>query len=373
MKRLALLLLLTVTAHAETNIPAPIGSRICLVLGDYSPNDFGHPSAMGGIFAARAPTNWTYAYSGIDYVGNGTTCWGWEEGLTLTHSMVDRCVSSNVALIIFYTPFQVWSYPNFSNSVPVDGVWGALRYATSKGINVLGPHYNNDNAWVDILRIKCPPCLITVGGGLPDTIVTTESHGPNLEFIDCKDSGDIAQSWANQSTTARFAHIMNDRTNFNSFDVRAYARKTCFDYPHWTNNLGYGFVGMTNRTGDPSGAYWSDLASIEAEPPLETFIATNGAYLYFFWENFLQTGWQSTVIKKNGTIFYEGPGSNLTYQATYSWPSTNWVYDVPLNGIRVSLSQFTRTNNFVFHSRVGGTLSAEQPYAKFTHIGPDTQ
>lgn len=370
-KLIALFCLLSSVCLAETNIPAAKSSKLCLVLGNYSSDDNGHPSAMGGIFAARAPANWTYAYSGVDSIHDGTTCFGWNTEINLSTNDVDRCIASNVAMIIYYCPSQNWQYPVSIGGSWDESNWLGLRYASSKGILVLGPHYGNGDWFVDTLRIHCPSSIISVGGGFPDTVATTLSRGPQLEFVDCFDASDIPQSWDNQSTAARLAHIMNDHTNLNSFDVRAYARNTCnnYSYPGWTNNLGYGFINMTNRTGDPEGVSWSDLSSIDAQPPLEAWVATNNSYVYLFWENYLQSGWQSTVVKKSGSIWYEGPGSNITATVHWRFIGTDYPYDTVLNGVRMQRGTFT-TNEIEFFTRVNGTLSQPTPYSKITTVSP---
>lgn len=370
---LLITLLFPLMASAYTNIPSPIASKLLVVIGDYNPDmDGGHPSAMGGIFGVRAPADWQYVYSGVDYKTNGTTCWGWtgSDYTWLSRPFVDRCVSSNVAFVQFHWITQWWIGPDgWPGPNWYEGVWDAMRYAASKGLTVFIPFYNNADVFVDKARCKCPITAISVGSGMPSWPITYRSYGPALEFIDCKDEYDTGQSWANQATAARFARISNMHTNYNSFDIRAGARMANYSYPAWTNRLGYGFIHITNRVDDPPDVGMEDPSSIEPQPPLETWVVQTNGDTYFFFENYLQTGWQSTVIKKAGSVLYEGPGSNIVWTIPYTYAGSNYTYDVVLNGYKRSGGYFN-TNEFEFHSRVSGTLSSSTPYSKVTLIGP---
>src|SRR5581483_4002359 len=173
------------------------------------------------------------------------------------------------------------------------------------------------------------------GGNLFST-ASANQYGPTGEFIDaaCYDNEngmgcgcsyfDSAQSWAHSAVAAKFATVRDAHPEWNPFDIRQYLRQVSTFYNQdwtdpatarvfhgWRVDGGYGFPQVALRCGGtpigtpvPTGL--PPLASVQisdldAGPPLlpSLAIAEDHQSVTLHWENWLQTGFYSTVIKES--------------------------------------------------------------------------
>jgi hypothetical protein len=193
--------------------------------------------------------------------------------------------------------------------------------ALSSGIQVFASHGSNSNVLLDT-----PPRLhsaITVGGGLTSNV---RSYGNGLEFYDSTTSNLTEESWATGVVAGKFATLWSSLTSFNVYDVRQLLRRISNNYTSWNANNGYGKPDLTLTSlylsyydyaqYDVSRYLGDNISSyiLDASPPLEININKLGATaISFSWENYLQTGFNKTIIKKDNFEIYSGTGNSYTF------------------------------------------------------------
>lgn len=342
--------------------PLPRSNHKLLVIGDYNPdNDNGHPSAFGINFKNKAPINWTIAYSGVNHKpSDGIICLNWN--MIVDETFFELVVDNNFDILIAYFPYGGWLQRWQAISSPsmdwhfVHGI----RYATEHGVLVLSPHFKNVHQMIEMLPFKNVPSLILVGGGFWPNY-NGYSYGPQEEFFDSFSPLDAAESWANQSTAARLARIINEHPSFNAYDVRQYARHIASNGEmFWTDNGGYGFIQLTNRSNDNPNMVDVVKSDISIGPPLEIYSIQDSNSISFFWRNFLQVGWQSTQVKMYGTNIYEGGGYSILRDGPDAQNYGHRLTTIE-NGFRW-VPTFNFTNRVYFYSRVRNCLSVNEPH-----------
>src|SRR5262249_3905917 len=117
---------------------------------------------------------------------------------------------------------------------------------------------------------------------------------------------DAAQSWANQYTAAKFAHILDAHPRYNIWDARQHLRQAAsFWATGWNETNGYGRVNEN-----------AEVSSLLPGPPLafQANLGPDHHRVLFSWRNFLQSDFAATVIaRKDGRIVYEGTGTNAIW------------------------------------------------------------
>lgn len=179
--------------------------------------------------------------------------------------------------------------------------WAA---AVDNGLMPFAPQGNNDPGQRFPYGLGLYPA-VSVAGGVTQN---QSSYGPGVEFIDALPSGDAAQSWANQVVAAKFATLLDQHRRYNIWDARAHLRQSASNWAAgWNERDGYGRPLTTSLS-----------TSLLPQPPVEftTSVSSDGRKVTFTWKNFLQSGFNSTVIARgDGRIIYRGRGT------TYVWNS----------------------------------------------------
>jgi hypothetical protein len=180
--------------------------------------------------------------------------------------------------------------------------------AVDCGIMPFAPHGNNNSQrFPEGLGLRA---AIAVAGG---TTRNLNSYGPGLEFIDALALGvgskthEIAvQSYANQRTASRFAKILDAHPEYNIWDARQHLRQSASNWSTgWNETNGYGRPNENARIGP-----------LEPGPPVAFKVerSRDRHSVKFTWRNFLQTGFEGTVIaRKDGRIIYEGTGRSFVW------------------------------------------------------------
>jgi hypothetical protein len=186
--------------------------------------------------------------------------------------------------------------------------WGA---AVDNGVMPFAPQGNNDPNQRFPNGLGLYPA-VSVAGGVTQN---QSSYGPGVEFIDALPNGDAAQSWASQVVAAKFAAILDQHRRYNIWDGRAHLRQTASNWAAgWNERDGYGRPATTSLSG-----------GLQPEPPVEftTSASADGRQVTFTWKNFLQSGFNSTVIAKgDGAVIYRGRGTRYVWKSDVSGSET---------------------------------------------------
>jgi hypothetical protein len=212
--------------------------------------------------------------------------------------------------------------------------------ALDNGLMPFAPQGNNNTG----MRFEDPAGLgaaISVAGG---STVNITSYGPGVEFIDAMplwishaNFEDAAQSWANQYTAAKFAHILDAHPNYNIWDAREHLRQAASYWSSgWTETNGYGRVKED-----------APVARLMPAPPIEfkARLANDRHHVVFTWRNFLQSDFAATVIaRRDGQVIYQGRSTNATWLADHDGQETFTYWSQNKAGEKSRLETFqTRT------------------------------
>jgi hypothetical protein len=189
--------------------------------------------------------------------------------------------------------------------------------AVDSGIMPFAPHGNNNSQrFPEGLGLQA---AIAVAGG---TTRNLNSYGPGLEFIDALALGvgstthEIAvQSYANQRTASRFAKLLDTHPEYNIWDARQHLRQSASNWSTgWNETNGYGRPNENALIGP-----------LEPGPPVAFKVerSRDRHSVKFTWRNFLQTGFEATVIaRKDGRIIYDGTGRSFTWTSDVTGDET---------------------------------------------------
>ncbi len=204
-------------------------------------------------------------------------------------------------------------HPGYRIAINCGPFGAAAEYwetAVDCGIMPFAPHGNNNQQrFPEGLGLQA---AIAVAGG---TTRNLNSYGPGLEFIDALALGvgskthEIAvQSYANQRTASRFAKILDTHPEYNIWDARQHLRQSASNWATgWNETNGYGRPNENARIGP-----------LEPGPPvaLKAERSRDRHSVKFTWRNFLQTGFEGTVIaRKDGRIIYDGTGTSFVWNS----------------------------------------------------------
>ncbi len=172
------------------------------------------------------------------------------------------------------------------------------------------------------------------------------SFGPGLEFFDAPAtpsplSPEPLQPDAAAVVAAKLARIFDANPAYNLWDARQHLRQSASYYREgWREDGGYGRPAATPVKID----------KLDPAPPVEiqALKSPDGTSIAFSWENFLETHFAETVIKRgNGAALYHGTGTSF-----------NWISDV--DG-EETFSVFSKDKE--------GRLSRAEAYTTFTVSG----
>jgi hypothetical protein len=295
------------------------GKPSCLILTD--PGDRA-PGAMemAGVFQAAA-TNWVCdvacrpgtqlaQWAGM-FGGYGPYVAAFPD----FSAMVDYAISNRYQLVL--VPSDETQNPDLSR---FNALWDR---AVGAGVAVVMPHSGLSPETPAKALLPSPARIgsaITVTYAEGTNILT---RGPGLEFTDAAASPPNVQgayafsaNAAAATLAARFARAGAAHPGFNLWDVRQLLRETSSQYRDgWSPDCGYGTPATTS----------GKRTELELAPAVGIQVrkSEDGKTVVFFWLNFEQSDFASTLITKgDGTKVYEGQGTRFEWRSDITGDGT---------------------------------------------------
>jgi len=202
------------------------------------------------------------------------------------------------------------------------------EHALEYGIAVFNAHGSNSHIYLSspAFLMKGTRCI---GGGVS---VNERSYGPGLDLFSCTVENATEESWATPMVAGYYALLKSAYQTENVYDlwIRLF-RSSSFWGTGWIENGGYGKT---------DNGYSSTLP---LHPPLEVVAikAGDNQSVTFTWKNYLQSAFNSTVIKKSdGTIIYDGTLETYTWHSNVTGSETFSFYTQDASGNLSRLESF---------------------------------
>ncbi len=300
----------TVTGLSSTPRPTPLtATNKCLVFGPPP----GQEAALAPLVTRfrQVDTNWycDYVYRSASGTSKEVATPG-SNGLVAYlpdfAAMVDFAITNHYRIVLVPVTFAEGDLFRFKAQ------WDR---ATAAGVLVVIPHsafpVSSSNSRA---RRPSPPRLfsaITVGEGVDKNLLT---FGPGLEFYDSPDPRFRAVMPPTQMDAAgviagKLAEVLDANPSYNIWDARQHLRQSSSNYKGgWVEDGGYG----------RPPARPIRIQTLDPAPPLDlqAVRSGDGKSVDFSWQNFLQTSYAKTLIKRaNGEVIYQGTGTNYVWQS----------------------------------------------------------